>query len=82
VCLGPHISWYMLSVWWSTVWEILGDQVSWDCWSFYRIAILFSFFKPPLIQQQGSSASVHWLGANICIWLFQLLVGSFWGQSW
>jgi hypothetical protein len=30
-----------------------------------------------LIQPQDSAASVHWLGANICIWLFQLLVGSF-----
>jgi hypothetical protein len=38
-----------------------------------------SFF---LIQPQGSEASVHWLGVNICIWLFLLLVGSFRGQSW
>jgi hypothetical protein len=29
-----------------------------------------------------SAASVHRLGVNICIWLFQLLVGSFEGQSW
>jgi len=35
-----------------------------------------------LIQPQGSAASLHWLGAHICIWLFQLLVGSFGGQSW
>jgi hypothetical protein len=34
-----------------------------------------------LIQPQGSAASVHCLGANICIELFQLLVGSFRGQS-
>jgi hypothetical protein len=25
----------------------------------------------------GAGASVHWLGENICIWNFQLLVGSF-----
>jgi hypothetical protein len=31
---------------------------------------------PPTIQPQGSAVSVHWLGANICIWLFQLLVVS------
>ena len=31
-----------------------------------------SFFP---IQPQGSLASVHWLGVNICIWLSQLLVG-------
>jgi hypothetical protein len=34
------------------------------------------------IQPQGSAAFVHWLGANIWIWLFQLLVGSFGRQSW
>ena len=38
-------------------------------------------FSLSLIQQQGSAASVHWLGTTICIWLFQLLVGSFGGQS-
>jgi hypothetical protein len=83
VCWGPHISWCMLPVWWSNVWEILeGVQINWDCWSSYRIVLLFSFFQPSLIQQQGSAASVHWLGANIYIWLFQLLVGYFGGQSW
>jgi hypothetical protein len=30
---GPHISWYMLSAWWSSVWEISGVQIDWDCWS-------------------------------------------------
>jgi hypothetical protein len=35
-----------------------------------------------LIQPLESAASVHWLGANICIWLFQLLVGPLRGQSW
>jgi hypothetical protein len=66
----------MLSVWWSSVWEISGVQINWDCWSSYRIAILLSFFQPSLIQQQRSAASVHWLGASICIWLFQMLVWS------
>jgi hypothetical protein len=41
-------------------------QINWDCWSFYR-TVLLSFFMPSLIQQQGSAASVHWLGTNICI---------------
>jgi hypothetical protein len=82
VCWGSHISLCMLSVWWSSVWEISGVQVSWDCWSSYKIALLLSFFQPSLIQQQGSVASVHWLGANICIWVVHLLVGSFRGQSW
>ena len=81
VCWEPHISWCMLSIWWSSVWEILGVQINWDCWCSYRITLLLSFFQPFLIQRQGSAASVHWLGANNCIWLFQLLVGSFRGQS-
>jgi hypothetical protein len=29
--------------------------------------LLFNFLQPSLIQQRGSAASVHWLGANICI---------------
>jgi hypothetical protein len=76
VCWGPHISWHMRSVWWSSVWEI--SQINWDCWSSCSIALLLSFFQPFLIQQQGSAASDHWLGVYICIWLFQLLVGC-WG---
>jgi hypothetical protein len=36
-------------------------------------------FSISLIQWYGSAASVHWLGASICIWPFQLLVGSFRG---
>ena len=36
----------------------------------------------PLIQPQGSAASVIGWMEIICIWLFQLLVGSFKGQSW
>jgi hypothetical protein len=82
VCWRPHISWCMLSVWWSSVWKISGVQMNWDCWSSYRIPFLLSFFQPSLIQQQGSAASVHWWGTNICIWLFQLCIDSFGRQSW
>ena len=35
----------------------------------------------PLIQPQGSAASVSWLGENIYIWFFQLLVRSSGRQS-
>ena len=41
---GRHIIWCVLLGWWSSVWEISGIQVSWDCWSSYRVAIL-SFFQ-------------------------------------
>jgi hypothetical protein len=33
-------------------------------------------FSLSLIQQQGSPASVHWVGTTICLWHFQLLVVS------
>jgi hypothetical protein len=69
------------AVWWSSVWKILGVQINQDFWSSYRIALLLSFFQPSSTQPQRSAASVYWLGANNCIWLFQLLVGSLGGQS-
>jgi hypothetical protein len=33
VCWGPHISWCMLPCWCSSIWEISGVQVNWDCWT-------------------------------------------------
>jgi hypothetical protein len=47
-----------------------GLQVSWDCWSSYRVASSSASSSFSLIQPQGSAASVHWLCVNICIWLF------------
>jgi hypothetical protein len=40
----------MLPGWWSSVWEISGVQVNWDCWFSYRnqqspTALLFRFFQ-------------------------------------
>jgi hypothetical protein len=64
---GLHIRWCTLSVWPSSIWETSGVQINWGFWSSYRIALFFSFFQPSVIQQQGSVASVHWFGANICI---------------
>jgi hypothetical protein len=42
---NPDISCCMLPGWWLSVWEISGVQVSWDCWSSYGAALLFSFFQ-------------------------------------
>jgi hypothetical protein len=50
VCWDPQISCCMLSVWWSSVGEIPGVQINWDCWSSYRVALLFSSVQPPLSQ--------------------------------
>jgi hypothetical protein len=73
VCWGPHISWCVWPGWWSSVWEISGVQINWDCGSSYRIALVLSFFQPFLIQQRASADSLHWLSTNICIWLSCLL---------
>jgi hypothetical protein len=81
MCWGPHITWSMLPGWWSGVWEISGVQVNWDCWSSYRVALSSASSSFSLTQPQGSASSVHWLLTNICIWHFQLLVGSLRGQS-
>ena len=73
-CCGPHITWCMLTGWWSSVWEISGFQT--ETAGLPTGLPSLSSFSLSLIPQQGSAASVHWLGTNICIWLLQLLVGS------
>lgn len=62
---GTHISWCMLCVWCSSVWEISAVQINWDSWSFCKIAFPLSYFQPSLIQ--GLVASLHILVANNCI---------------
>ena len=62
---GTHISWCMLSVWCSSVWEISAVQINWDSWSFCKVAFPLSYFQPSLIQ--GIVASLHYLVANNCI---------------
>ena len=43
---NPWISSCMLPGWSLNVSDISGVQVSWDCWSFYGVVLLFSFFQP------------------------------------
>jgi hypothetical protein len=85
MCWRPHISWCMLSVWWSSVWEISGVQINWDCWSFYRIALL-SFFQPSLNSTTGVSSFCSLIGCkylhltlSAACWVFQraVMVGPF-----
>jgi hypothetical protein len=80
VCWGPHTSWYMLPGWWFSVWEMLGVQVNWDCWSFYRIALLLSFFQPFSNSITRVVSFCPLVGGKY--WIFQLIIGSFIGQSW
>lgn len=35
----------MLPGWWLRVWEILGIQVCWDCWSSHGVALLLNLFQ-------------------------------------
>jgi hypothetical protein len=79
MCWGPHISWYMLPGWRSSVWEILGFQDNWDCWSCYRVVLLLLFFQPFPSSTTGFSSFCPLVG---CIWLFQLLVEYSEAWSW
>jgi hypothetical protein len=73
MCWGSHISWCMLPVCGPVFERSQGSRLIETAGSPTGRTLL-SFFQPSLIQQQGSAVLVHWLGANICIWLFQLLV--------
>lgn len=66
MCWGPHIIWCMLPGWWLSVRD-LGDTGWLTLLVNLPTESPSSFF---LIQPQGSPASVHWLGVNICIWHF------------
>jgi hypothetical protein len=81
LCWGPPISWCMLPVWWFNVWDISGVLIE-TAWPPTGSPFSSASIQLSLTQQQGSAASVHWLGAGIYIWFFQLLVRSFGGQSW
>jgi hypothetical protein len=59
----------------------LAVQDNWDCWSFYGVALLLSFFQPFPHLTIGVLTSVHWLGVSICICLSQLLVGPLGGAA-
>jgi hypothetical protein len=60
--------------WWLSLWEFPEVWVSWDWWSFYGVALPFSFFNPSPNSTIGVLTSVQWLGLSICICLSQLLV--------
>jgi hypothetical protein len=46
MCCGSRTSSCMLPGWRPSVWEISRVWVSWDCWSFYVVALLLNFFQP------------------------------------
>jgi hypothetical protein len=57
MCWGPHISWCMLPGCWFSVWEILGVQVNWDCWSSWAgfVPAAFSY-----LNNYGSEILTVW----------------------
>jgi hypothetical protein len=78
MCWGPHISWYMLVGWWSSVWEISGILINWDCWSFYRVTLLLGFFHLFPNLTTGFSSSCPLVGCkylhltlSAACWVFQ-----------
>ena len=75
MCWRPHISWYMLPAWWSSVWEISWVQVNWDCWSSYTIALLLSFFQLFPNSTTGFSSFSPLVG---CKYLHLTLPAAFW----
>ena len=81
MCWGPHISWYMLPGWCSSIWEISGFQVNWDCWSSYRVALLLSFFQlsPNSITRVSSCCPLFgckhlYLTLSAACWVFRAVV--------
>jgi hypothetical protein len=81
MCWRPHISWCMLPGWRLSVWEIAGVQVSWDCWSSYRITLLLSFFQPFPISTTGVTSFYPLVGCkyvhltlSAACWVFQRAV--------
>ena len=86
MCWEPHISWYMLPGWWSSVWEILGVQVNWDCWSSYRVALLLIFFQLFPYSTTGVCSFCPLVGCkylhltySAACWIFQrtVMIGPF-----
>jgi hypothetical protein len=75
MCWGPHISWCMLPGWWSSVWEISGVQLNWNCWSSYRVALLLSFFQFPPNSTTGISSFCPLVG---CKYLHLTLSAACW----
>jgi hypothetical protein len=59
----------------------LWGQVSWHCWSSYRVAIPFSSFCPAPNSSLGVPELNSRLAVNSCICLSQLLVEPLRGQS-
>ena len=70
----PRISWCVRPVWLSGVWQITGIQIIETASPPIASPSSSAFFHLSLTQPKRSEVSVHWLGANICIWLFLLLL--------
>jgi len=82
MCWEPHIRWYMLPGWWSSVWDIPRLQISWHCWSSCRVTLLLSFFQLLPNSTTGVTSFCPLVG---CLHLLALLAAC-WapkgGQSW
>jgi hypothetical protein len=84
MCWEPHISWFMLSVWWSSVWEIARVQVNRDCRAPFRVVPSLASFTLSLIQAQDQQLpSRGWVqisasdSAACCIFQRAVMIGPF-----
>jgi hypothetical protein len=82
LCWGPHINSCMLTGWWFHAWELPGVQDSWDCWPFYGVTLLFSFFHLSPNSTIGFPNFRPMVGCvSICFCFCELLVGPLRGTA-
>jgi hypothetical protein len=78
MCCRLYISCYMLPGWWFSVREILGVLVNWNCWSFYRVTLLLSFFQLSPETVTGPSSFCPLIGCKYLHLTLSGACGVFW----
>jgi hypothetical protein len=73
---GLHNSWYTLPAWWSSVWENLGVQDNCDCWSYYKVFLLLSFFQ---LFPNSTTGVSSFCSLVPCKYLHLTLSAAYWG---
>jgi hypothetical protein len=79
MCWGPLISWCMHPGWCLSVWEILGVQVCWDCWSSYRVAFPLSVFQLFPNSTTGTTSFCPLVGCKYLHLTLSAACWTFWG---
>jgi hypothetical protein len=75
VCWGPHISWCMLSVWWSSVWKISGSRLIKIAGPPIGLSFYSNSFRLPWFNNRGQLLlSIGWVTFSASCWVFQRAV--------